>query len=332
MELNKLELADFVSLVDIMWLDNVDNIDRSAYNSGIFQVVPIAENTGDSRRMSEMNREQYASRKAEGDQAERLRIQQGYTKDLTSYRVAKDVGVTHEERTQNKYPEVLTKLSDMTELPFNSMELDLSMRISNATATSYVDMDGETIDTSTGDTLAWAVSNHTVRASSATYRNRLANNPRLSKGALIAMVRMAKENAIDQFGKKIVGINYDVLWTTDDEEDLVVAAEYLQSLGAPDFNNANVKNVFRYKYRHVVLPRVALDSSGVVDTTKRHYWGLCSTKFVTAWLGIWEQPHVIPMYETKDGTDNMQTGVRAGYGICVVSGRGFTLSTGDGAA
>lgn len=330
MELNNLTLSDFVSLVDIMWLDNVDNIDRSAYNSGIFNVMPIAENTGDSRRFSEINREQYARRKAEGDQAERLKIQQGYTKDMTSYRVAMDVGVTYEDRTKNKYPEVLAKLTDMVELPFNSMELDLSMRISNATATSYVDVDGETIDLTTGDTFQWAYTAHTVKGSSATYRNQLANNPRLSKGALVAMLRMAKENAIDQFGKKIVGINYDVLWTTDDEEDLVIAAEYLQSLGAPDFNNSNVKNVFRYKFRHVVLPRVALDSTGVVDTTKRHYWGLCSTKFTTAYIGVWESPHVIPMYVIPDGTDNYQTGVRAGYGIVVVSGRGFTLSLGDG--
>lgn len=332
MELNNLTLSDFVSLVDIMWLDNVENISRDAYNSGIFQVVPIPENTGDSRRMSEINREQYARRKAEGDQASRLKIQQGYTKDLLSYRVAMDVGVTYDDRTKNKYPEVLAKLTDMVELPFNTMELDLSMRISFATATSFVDMDGELIDTTCGDTRPWADTAHTVRGSSQTYRNRLANNPRLSKGGMVAMLRMGKENAIDQFGKKIVGINYDVLWTTDDEEDLVLASEYLQSLGAPDFNNPNVKNVFRYKFRHVVLPRVALDASGVVDTSKRHYWGLSSTKFTTAYIGVWEYPHVIPMYQIMDGTDNYQTGVRAGYGICVVSGRGFTFSSGDGAA
>ncbi len=102
MELNKLTLADFVSLVDIMWLDNVKSADRSAFNSGIFHVIPIAQNTGDSRRMSEINIEQYARKKAEGDQAQRLKIQQGYTKDLESYRVAMDVGVPIEQRTQNK--------------------------------------------------------------------------------------------------------------------------------------------------------------------------------------------------------------------------------------
>jgi hypothetical protein len=332
MELNKLTLSDFVSLVDIMWLDTVENVDRSTYNSGIFHVLTIASNSGDSRRFSEIQREQYATRKPEGEQGDRLRVQQGYTKDMTSYRVAKDVGVTYEQRTQNKYPEVLASLEDMTDLPFNTMELDLSMRISYATATSYTDMDGNTIDTATGDTYCWAYSGHKVKASSSTYRNILANNPRLSKGAMQAMLRMAQENAIDQFGKKIVGINYDILWTTDDPEDCDLVSEHLESTADPESPNSGTKNVNRYRYRHVRLTRVALSASGAVDTDKRHYWGFCSSKYVTAYLGIWESPHVIPMYELKDGSDNYQTGVRAGYGIVVVSGRGFTLSKGDGSA
>lgn len=332
MELNTLTLNDFVSLVDIMWLDTVDNVDKSCYNSGIFNVVPIPENSGDSRRFSEINREQYARRKSEGNQAERLKIQQGYTKDMTSYRVAMDVGVTYEDRTKNKYPEVMAKLTDMVELPWNSMELDMQQRISNFDQTSYTDRDGETIDTTTGDTFAWGYTLHPVKASSVTYRNILANNPRLSKGSLVAMLRLGKENAIDQFGTKIVGIKYDILFTTDDEEDLVLAEEYLESMGAPDYNNPAVKNVMRYKFRHVILPRVAVDANGVVDTTKRHYWGIVSSKYCTAYLGVWEAPHIIPMFMALDGTDNMQTGVRAGYGIVTVSGRGTGFSKGDGSA
>ncbi len=330
MELNSLTTNDFVSLVEIMWLDNVENRDKSCWDSGIFNIVPIAENSGESRRFSEINREQYARRKSEGNQAERLKIQQGYTKDMTSYRVAMDVGITYEDRTKNKYPEVMARLTDMVELPWNSMELDMQQRVSNFDQTSYIDMDGETIDTTTGDTHPWGYTAHTVKGNTTTYRNILANNPRLSKGALVAIQRLGKENAIDQFGKKIVGINFDLLWTTDDEEDMVLAEEYLESLGAPDYNNPAVKNVMRYKFRHVILPRVAVDSSGFVDTTKRHYWGTVSTKYSTAYLGIWEYPHVIPMYVKTDGTDNYETGVRAGYGIVVVSGRGANFSKGDG--
>lgn len=331
MELNKLTLSDFTSLVDIMWLDNQQSLKREAYESGIWRVMPIANNTGDSRRMSEIDLEEYAAYKPEGSQPERARFQQGYTKDLESYRVAKDIGVTYEQRTQNKYPEVLSRLTTLVKLPANNMELDLSMRISNATATSYEDKDGRTIDTTGGDSLAWASTAHTLRGTSSTYRNRLANNPQISRGALEAMERMVKENTLNQFGEKMT-VPYDILWMTDDPTDLNVAMEYLDSVGSPDFDNPSVKNVMKGKYRLVSLPRVALTVAGVPDTSKRHYWGLASSQATTAYLGIWEQPRTIAFHEDPMGTDDFITGVRAGYGICHVSGRGFAFSSGDGTA
>lgn len=332
MELNTLTMADFVSLTTFIWLDNVESADKSALNSGIFMQMDIAKNTGDSRQFSEISREQYLSYKAQGDQSDRLSYQQGYSKIMYKKRMAKDVGITKEDRDENKYPDVLARLTDMAEMPWNTVELDLQMRLAFFSATSYSDKDGLTVDTTVGDTLAWGSTAHTVRGSSATFRNVLANNPRVSKGSLIAMARMAKENAIDQFGKKISGIQYDILWTTDDEEDIVVVTEILQSMGNTDYNNSAIKNTLQYRYRHVALPRVAMDATGGVDTTKRHYWGTVSSRYCTAYIGWWERPNMIPLFETKDGTDNLETGVRVGYGIAVVSGRGANFSAGDGTA
>ena len=331
MELNTLTLPDFTSLVEIMWLDNMQALKREAYESGIWRVVPIANNTGESRRMSEIDLEEYADDKPQSSQPERAKVQQGYTKDLESYRVAKDVGVSYEERTQNKYVSVLERLTNMTKLPFNRMELDLSMRVAFATATTYVNKSGATIDITGGDALAWASTAHTLRGTSTTYRNRLANNPQISRGALESMERMVKENTLNQFGEKMT-TPYDILWMTDDSVDNNVAMEYLDSIGAPDFTNAQVKNVYQGKYRLVMLPRVAMTAAGLVDTTKRHYWGLASTIATTAYIGIWEEPRTIPFHEDPMGTDDFITGVRAGYGICHVSGRGFAISTGDGTA
>jgi len=331
MELNKLSLSDFTSLLTIMWLDNLESVPPVARQSGIWRVLSIAQNTGDSRRMSEIDLEEYAKKKPEGSQAERARFQQGYTKDLQSYRVAEDIGVTYEERTQNKYPQVLARIENIAKLPVNRMELDLQHRITFATATSYVDMDGETIDTTGGDSLAWASTAHTLRGTSATYRNRLANNPAVSKGAIEAIRRMVKENTLNQFGEKMT-VNHDILWTTDDEVDINVVQELLFSTGNVDYTNANIKNPMQGKYRHVILPRVATDAAGAVDTSKRHYWGTASSMATTAYLGVWEEPHSIPFYELQDGSENYQAGVRAGYGICHVTGRGFSFSSGDGVA
>ena len=146
------------------------------------------------------------------------------------------------------------------------------------------------------------------------------------------MERMAKENAINMFGEKLTNPMLDVLFTTDDPEDINIAMEYLESVGSPDFDNNKVVNVYSRKYRHVVLPRVATDAQGVADTSKRHYWGLVSTEDFQAYLGFWERPRNIGVLEADDGSENFLTGVRTQYGITIVVARGFNMSTGDGAA
>lgn len=330
MELNKLTIPDFTSLVNIMWLDSMEAEKREAYNSGIWKVRQIAENSGDSRRMSEIDLEQYAERKGEADQAARARYQQGYTKDLLAYRVGKDIGITYEERTQNKYPEVIDRLSNLASLAVRTIERDLSLRLAYFSATSYTEPNGTVVDTTGGDSLAWASTSHTLRASTSTYRNILANNPVISRGSLEAMERMNIENSLNQFGEKIPGMVWDVIWTTDNPQDCNVVSEYLDSTGSPDFTNSAVKNVYQYKYRHVRLPRVALTVAGLPDTTKARRWGMCSTQWTTAFIGVWEEPHVTPFVDTNDGTDTWRTGTRAGYGICHVTGRGNSFSLGDG--
>lgn len=330
MELNKLTLSDFTALFNVMWLDNVESMRRNAYESGIWKYMSIPENTGDSRRMTEIDLEQYASRKGEGDQASRARIQQGYTKDLLSYRVAKDVGISYEERTQNKYQTVIERLTNLAKLPINSIELDLSMRIANAENTSYTDKDGVVIDTTGGDALAWASTAHTLKASTTTYRNILANNPVPSRGAFEAMERMNQENSYNQFGEALPSMPWDIIFTTDDPQVCNLVSEYLESSGSPDFTNSQVKNVYQYKYKHVRLPRIMFTAAGARDTTKRNRWGMASSEGTTAYIGVWEEPHTLPFEVTTDRTDNYVTGVRAGYGICHVTGRGFSISYGDG--
>jgi len=60
-------------------------------------------------------------------------------------------------------------------------DLNLSMFISFGTATSYTDMDGQTVDVSTGDSLAPFYSAHTLTGSTTTFRTILANNPAFSE-------------------------------------------------------------------------------------------------------------------------------------------------------
>ncbi len=335
MELNSVSFSDFVRLADIIFEKQKQSLRQEAMNSGMFVREAIPTNSGNTREYTEIDLQEYAQFKGQGDQANRAKVQQGYNKVITSYRVALDIGITYEMRTQNKYPEVVRRLTNLANTAINRRELDLTHRLTFGTATSYTDMDGRTIDTTIGDTLALFSTVHTVVGSSTTYRNRLANNPQLSRGSLEGMEQLVAENTINQFGEKMV-VPFDILWVSDDPNTVNTAMEYLKSVGSPDYANSGVTNVYKGKYKLAILPRLATDANGAVDTTKRKYWGLASSLYSTAHLAVWEEPHLKVPENLNAGeefsTDDWNFGVRAGYGIAIVNGGWVKFSSGDGTA
>lgn len=334
MELNTISHSDFTKLGLVIWVDGYNSVEQSMLNSGIVKKMTIPEHSGNTREFSEIDSNEYISFKGQSDQAKRGKVQQGYSKTMTSYRIAENIGISYEMRTQNKYPEVVSALTNLGAKAPRTIDLDLSHRFTFGTATSYTDRDGRTIATTCGDSLQLFYTAHTLNGSSTTYRNRLANNPRLSKGALEAMERLGVEEIYNNLGEKMVA-KFDILWTTDDPNTVNTAREYLKSTASVEGLNSGVTNVYQGKYRHVILPRVATTAAGAPDTDKRYYWGLVSSTLSTFYYGEWEAPHMIAP-EVGNGidvqTDDWEYGVRAGYGIVTVSPRGFLFSSGDATA
>jgi hypothetical protein len=341
MELNINSLPDFVKNATILWNMGADSVPQVMRTSGLVKEMAIPQMSGNTREFSEIDLNQYARAKGESEQAARAKVQQGYTKIGTLRRIASDIGITYEMRTQGKYSEIKQKLINLGEQAPNRLDLDLSHRITFGTATSYVDMDGVTIDTTVGDTLALFSTAHTLRGSSTTFRNRLANNPQVSRGSLEAMGSMRKQNTYNQFGEKMI-MKDDILWTTDDETTVNTVKEILRSTANPTQANPNVENVYKGSYTHVILPRVATDANGGNDTTKLKYWGVCSSANSTFNLGMHEEAHMKAMvgsinssgFSAANGedfaTDDWSFGTRAGYMIVIVSASWIGFSSGDG--
>lgn len=335
MELSTIELSDFTALAELKWLEGAESVKNYMIDSGMVVVANIPENTGDQRKFSEIDTNEYLSYKGQGDQAARGQIEQGYTKTMTAYRVAENVGITWEMRRYNKYPEVVRRLLNAGAKGWNTIDLDLSHRLTFGTATSYTDRDGRTISTTTGDTLQLFYSAHTLNGSTTTFRNRLANNPQLAKGSLEGIERLVVEETYNQLGEKKV-VAFDILWTTDDPNTVNTAKEILRSTASPDATHAGVTNVYKGKYKHAILPRVATTAAGARDTDKRRYWGLASSANSSFMLGIWETPHLLAPTAGSNGedvhTDDWEFRNRAGYGIVVVGASWVKFSSGDGAA
>jgi len=335
LDLSTVSLPDFVRNAEITWKKGAESFSSVIQGSGIVKEISIAQNTGNTREFSSMDLELYAKDKAEREQSALARSQQGYSKIGTLYRVSLAQVITYQMRTQGKYKEIQNTLLDLLPSAMRRRELDLQHRITFAANTSYTNMSGRTVDTTVGDTLALASTAHTVRGSSTTYRNILANNPQVSRGSVEAMEQMRIENSINQLGQKVPCTD-DVIWTTDDQNSINSVRELLRATSTLESGaNAGVPNVYQTKYRHVVLPLVATDKDGNVDSTKSKYWGFASTRNSSFMLGVHEQPHVTPP-STGDGvsvlTDDWTFAVNAGHMIVIPDPAWFSISYGNGAA
>lgn len=332
MELNTVALPVFVQLANVIFEKAKDSVDMVMSTSGLFKMESVPGNTGNIRQYTEIDLNKYASKKGEGDQAKRAKVLQGYSKNLQSYRVASDIGITYEMRTQNKYSDVISRITNLANQAQERKELDMTHRITFGASTTYTDMDGDTIDLSVGDAYALFYTAHTIKSAAATYRNILANNPQLSRGSIELMEKQIVENSINQFGEK-VKVVFDTIFTTDDPNTVNTVMEYLRSVASPDGLNSGVVNVYKGKYKHVILPLLATDANGLVDSTKAKYWGLASTSTTSAHVLTWEEARLKTPALGNNGeefsTDDFNFGVRAGYGMAIVNGQWIHLSKGD---
>jgi hypothetical protein len=327
LQLNNLE--DFGRNAEILWLKGKDSATRAARQSGLFREVDIPNNSGNTREFSEIDLEEYASKKGESEQASHARVQQGYTKVGKLYRIAEDITISYEMRTQGKYMEVRRRLTNLGKLAPNRMDLDLTHRITFGTQSSYTDRDGDTVDTTVGDGLPLFDTAHTVRGASDTFRNLLSGSPQLSRSALESMEQMRNENTINQFGEKM-NMNDDVLFTTDDPAVINAAREILRSTASLEDNkNEGVVNTYQNSYRHVILPRLATDANGKPDSSKSSWWGVASTEMSAGYLGVHEEPRLKQPGSPDSAdfeTDDWKYGTRAGYMIVVVAASWIALS------
>lgn len=328
--------AELYSLVTLEWDNSTNDIPVVARKSGMFIETPMPDGTGKFRRFSEYEFELYARDKAEGDSASIQRQQLGYTIDATLQRKALNLEYTYEGKHYEKYSFNTDAVRELKNSMLRRLDLDMQHRITFALSTSYTNMDGNSISTVVGDGLALASTAHTLLSSASTYRNILANNPQVSKGSLEAMEKMWVENTLNHFGQKLAR-PANVIWSTDDPNTVNTIRELLKSSAAISAPNAGVTNVYQAKYEHVILPLVATDASGNVDSTKAKYWGL-TTKGRDGWqayLAVNEEPHIMPMQNSNSvdvRTDNTSIPARIGYAIAILSGRFFAISKGNGDA
>lgn len=303
----------------------------------IFITEPIPLHSGNIRQYDERDFSTFASTKPEGVAAKKAQFGIGYHKQMFLKRIAKELDLTDEAIMFDRWMDVKTIGIDLGETAPQRINLDMThLAVTFAAGTSYVDMDGYTIDTTTGDGLSIANAAHTLAFSSLTYTNILAGAPQFSKSALIAAEKVARNNTFNNYGTPRTK-RWSHIWTTGNPNNIENITQFLRSISDNTQANPNVENTYKNRYKVLVLQQADTTAAGGRDTSKSNWWGIGAfegdipmNRF-WAMYGEWEPAHMKPAPTTDNfavdfSKDIRKFGVRAGYGLAVVNPMGIVYS------
>ena len=335
-EISLLTFSKFADTTERRFMEGPSLVSDLESVKSLYMVESIPNGTGDRRVYDEIDGETYAKYKAEGADAAKTNVVQGWNKTMTNRRFAAEIDITLEARTYRKNQEILRKLTSLATFIPQRMALDLTHRFTFATATSYTDMDGETVDTSMGSTTSTALVDSTqdLTGSSTTYSTVITGNPAFSQGGLEVALGQANTQILTNFAERRV-MDFNTIVTGDDPATIRQVRQLMKSMSDVSVNNPGIVNVYEGTYKHVVLPRLATTATGAYDSTKSKYWFLIASGELEAHLGVWEAANLKKPATGNNGedihNDNWTFGTRGGYGICIVVARGCLASTGLGA-
>lgn len=327
--LNSITFSGLTDLIRKEWVVTQNMIKPQAMQ--IYITDPIGKGQGNTKRYDEIDTETYAKLKRQGEAVSKASVGIGYNKTMIKKRIGLEIDITQEMRDENRYPEVGALITNLTHFCPQRIELDATHPLTFGTATSYTNMDGETVDITGGDGLAVFSTVHTLKYSSTTWSNRVSGDPVFSRGALEAAELLTTTDILSNFGERRV-MNFNTIITGNDPVTVNAVKQFLNSTSDVDQNNPGVMNVYQNKYKHLILPQLATTAMAANDSTKRRYWFLAALQQnangLQAYYGEWEAPHMVASPASGNNMEDPHRdiwswGTRAGYGFVFVSGRGI---------
>ena len=266
---------------------------RVQWRTGFDEVKPVAREMFDVRNVSEMTSEHssfsgygFAKRKQEGQSYTYGNIKQGYKLNLSQTRIGLMDAITWEMRKFDKYREIDKRMRQLGRSTAKRMELDATHQFTfGMSASSYANMDGETVSTATADTVQLFNASHTLSDGTGTYANLMTTA--FNRAGLEEMETLFTK-FVDDNGNKVV-VEPNTIITSDDPAICNAVKEFAKSSLIPDEAN-NATNVYQGKYQHKVLPYFTTDKDGAYSSTPKNYWMLAAVNSTDAIMEISETP------------------------------------------
>lgn len=295
---------------------------RSLYNA-----ERVGSGQGSSKRIEEFDGETFASFKPEGSNSQKAFVGAGYSVDMNARTFSKEIEITLEMRNDNRYAQIGQLIIDLTSFCENRQDLDLTHRLTFATSSSYVDMDGETVTITMGDGNPLLYATHTLAFSGTTYNNRVTGDPAFSQGSFEAAMLIATTQTYNNFGQQRQ-LNWNTIVTGTDPSTTRTVQQMLNSMADIDAVQAGIVNVYKNNKRHIELPYLSSTAAGAYDSTKRRWWFLIAVG-MNGWqsyVGDWISPSMTTPAPGNNGEDihnyNWTYSAYCRYGIAIVSGKG----------
>lgn len=326
---NEISLSDLTDLVRRNWTFMQNTLPRKA--KSLFNPENIGAGNGSTKLIEEFDGETFAAYKPEGTNSQKAFVGAGYSKTMTARTFSKEIEITLEMRNDNRYAKVGQLIKDLTGFCDNRQDIDLTHRLTFATSTSYVDMNGETVDLTMGDGLALLSTVHTLAFSATTYNNRVTGDPAFSQGAYEAGLLIGTTQTYNNFGEQR-HLNWNTIATGSDPGTVRTVQQLLNSMADIDAVQAGIVNVYKNNKRHIELPFYASTAAGAYDSTKRRWWSLIAVGMDgwQAYVGDWISPTLKTPAPGNNGEDihnyNWTYSAYCRYGVVVVSGKGFVGS------
>lgn len=288
------DFNDLVKNAIVKWREGYESVPKAAEE--IYDVYMTETQTSEH---SQIDGAGFAKRKVEGGRYKVGSPVQGYTLNLSQTRIGLTEAVTWEMRKYDKYREIDKAMRKLGESTRKRMELDLTHQLTfGVGATSYTNLDGETISCASADGQQIIDTDHTITGGSSTFSNKITS----------AFSRAGLESAEDKFTQMFdnngvkVTVKPDTIITGDDPTVVNAVREFISSQGAPDTAN-RADNIYKGKYKHLVLPYLATDANGAYDSTKKNYWFLADLSHTDAVCEISESPTFVPPKMGGNGED-----------------------------
>lgn len=326
---------EIYNLVEKYFAEFRDSYPLDAKPVFIYQSVPMQN--GVIKRFDEKDFSTFAKTKPEGSPTKRAQYGIGYHKDVIMKTIGLEMALTEESIKFNKWDDVKTIGVELGKTVPNRINLDMThFAVTFAQSSSYVDMDGFTIDETTGDGQPLASAGHTLAFSPLTYTNIVPGGPQFSKSALISAEIIARNNIVDNYGiPKSMKMSH--IFSTGNPQIIESVQQFLRSISDNTQANPNVENTYQNRYKLLVLEQIDTDIFGRRDTTKSNWWGIgafegdVKGKRFTAIYAEWEAPHMKPA-PTADNNANdfsrdiQKYGTRGRYNMCALNGLGIVYS------